>query len=602
MDPSLAITIGILAVAVGVFVSDTVRPDFVALSIIVVLALTEVLSPAEALAGFADPLVIMIAGLFVVSIALVNTGVASSVGRWLAVIAGGKEVTLLIAVMLASGIVSAFMSSTGTVAVMLPIVVAMAKRAKVSPSKLLIPLAFATLLGGMLTLIATPPNIVAAETLSSAGLPTFGFFSYTPVGIAFLLAGTVFMVVIGRKLLPADAPVSSAEDERLQLRAIREQYGFGDRVTRLIVPADATFLGETLRSLRLPERFDVQVLAVKDGAEYGRAVADVRLVAGMELLLQGEPSDVQRFLQEYFVTEAASETDVALLPEHFAFGEMLIRPRSKWIGHTLAQLDFRKRFRALVLGIQRGQETLTHDLANVPLQFGDSLLVKVSPLALELLQQEQEHAIMSGDAFGELPAKAAHKAPWALAILGAMLVLMAFSIVPLAIAVLLAVLALAATRTVSLTEAYQSIHWQTVVLIAGVLPLATALEKTGAIEVLVTWLTSTLGGFEPFVMFAGLYVATVVVTQLISNTATAVLLAPVALQVALALGASPAPFLMAVAAGASAVFISPISSPVNALVFAAGQYKVRDFVRVGLPLQLLILVVSLAVIPLLFPF
>lgn len=602
MGPELATTIGILVIAVIAFVSDKVRPDFVALSIIVLLPVTGVLSVEEALAGFADPLVIMIAGLFVVSISLVNTGVAGQAGRWLAHVAGGNEITLLVAVMIASGMISAFMSSTGTVAVMLPIVVAMAKRARVSPSKLLIPLAFATLLGGMLTLIATPPNIVAAETMTQAGLPAFGFFSYTPIGAAFLLIGIVFMVFIGRKLLPADAPLASADDDRLRVAAIRDQYGLSEHVTSIVVPAHAGVVGETLRTLRLPERFELQVVAIRRDGKYERAVADAAIEPGIELLLQGGDAAIEQFAAAYDLTTRRMSVPIAELPEHFAFGEMLITPRSEWAGKTLAELDFRKRFRALVIGIQRGPQTITTDLRDVRLQFGDSLLVKVSPLALTLLEAERHNAIMSGDAFGDLPASGANKAPWALGILAGMLALMVFSLVPLAVAVVLAVLALVATKTVTLDESYRAIHWQTVMLIAGVLPLATALEKTGAIELFVTWITGTLGGYPPFVMFAGVYIATVVVTQLISNTATAVLLAPVALNVALAMDANPAPFLMAIAAGASAVFISPISSPVNALVFAAGQYKVRDFVRVGLPLQIVILVVSLAVIPWLFPF
>lgn len=602
MNPELAITIGILAVAVIAFVSDKVRPDFVALAIIALLPITGVLSAEEALAGFADPLVIMIAGLFVVSISLVNTGVAAQAGRWLANVAGGNEITLLVAVMIASGVISAFMSSTGTVAVMLPIVVAMAKRARVSPSKLLIPLAFATLLGGMLTLIATPPNIVAAETMTQAGLHAFGFFSYTPIGIVFLAVGIVFMVFVGRKLLPAGAPLTSADDERLRLAEIQDQYGLGEHVTSIVIPANTALIGETLRSLRLPERFELQVVAVRQNEQFDRAVAGVTVQPGLELLLQGSSDAIDRFVQAYDLTARRVSVPLAQLPEHFAFGEMLITPRSEWAGKTLAELDFRKRFRALVIGIQRGAQTISTDLRDVPLQFGDSLLVKLSPLALALLETERHNAIMSGDAFGDLPARRAGKAPFALGILAGMLGLMVFSVVPLAVAVILAVLALVATRTVTLDESYRAIHWQTVVLIAGVLPLATALQKTGAIDVFVAWLTSTLGGYSPFVMFAGVYVATVLITQLISNTATAVLLAPVALNVALALGVNPAPFLMAIAAGASAVFISPISSPVNALVFAAGQYKVRDFVRVGLPLQLVILVVSLALIPWLFPF
>lgn len=602
MTPELALTLGILAVAVIAFVSDKVRPDFVALGIIAALPISGVLTIEEALAGFADPLVMMIAGLFVVSASLVNTGVAGQVGRWLAHVAGGNEITLLVAVMIASGVISAFMSSTGTVAVMLPIVVAMAKRARVSPSKLLIPLAFATLLGGMLTLIATPPNIVAAETMTQAGLPAFGFFSYTPIGAVFLITGVVFMVFIGRKLLPADAPLDSADDDRLRVAAIRDQYGLQEHVTSIVLPPNAAVLGETLRTLRLPERFELQVVAVRRAGQYERAVADVGMEAGLELLLQGTDTAIERFAAAYELTARPVSIPLAQLPEHFAFGEMLITPRSEWIGKTLASLDFRKRFRALVIGIQRGAQTITTDLRDVPLRFGDSLLVKVSPLALTLLEAERHNAIMSGDAFGDLPAKRAGKAPWALGILAGMLGVMVFSLVPLALAVILAVLALVATRTVTLDESYRAIHWQTVVLIAGVLPLATALQKTGAIDVFVTWLTGALGGYSPFVMFAGVYVATVLVTQLISNTATAVLLAPVALHAALAMEVNPAPFLMAIAAGASAVFISPISSPVNALVFAAGQYRVRDFVRVGVPLQVLILVVSLVLIPLLFPF
>ncbi len=609
----------ILAVTVALFVSDRIRLDLVALMSAAALTLSGILTPTQALAGFGDPLVVMIASLFVVSGAMFRTGVAERLGRWLGRVAGDGEGRIVLLVMLITALLSGIMSSTGTVAVMLPVVVALAWRARVSPSKLLIPLAFASLLGGMLTLIGTPPNVVVAELLSARGAEPFGFFAFTPVGAAILVVGIAFMVLVGRRWLPERAPANPDDRSvRIGLAELTDRYGLPARVFRLHLPPGQELEGARLGALRWPERYQVQVLAIDTEPEAVRArqrsrrhlerskrvAADTIVDRGDRLLVQGHTDQVHQLVRDLGLTlEVIEHLDERVMPANLGVVEVLPTPRSRWLDRTLRELHFRERFGVQVVGVQRGGAAIAEGLAELRLRFGDTLLVQGPRAAIDVLKREQGDAVVLAEPEnGGVAPEAARKAPIAIGIMVAMLVVMTAGLLPTVVVAGLAAIAMIATGCLSMEEAYRSMSWQSVVLIAGILPMATALEVTGGMGLVVDGLVATVGPYGPLAMLVGLFLLTSLASQVISNTATAVLLAPIAFEAASTLGVSPYPLLMTVALAASTSFATPVASPVNTLVLGVGQYRFGDFLRVGVALQLLVLVVVVFLVPLFFPF
>jgi len=615
----LVIVLVILAGALALFVTDRVRLDLVALLVVVSLALTGVLRPEQALAGFADPLVVMIAALFVVSGALVDTGLAAGVGAWIARVAGTGTVRLVAMLMLATAFLSAFMSSTGTVAIMLPIATRLAWRNRISPSLLLMPVAFAALVAGTLTIIATPPNLVASQTLADTGHGPLGFFALAPVGLVMLAVTGAYMLTVGLRLLPARAPAAPEGDDRqASLAQYAQRYGMDAHLRHLLITAGSPLAGQELASLAWPERYGVRVVAVdahpdavSAGLRSRREVGISRrigpgtvLEAGDRVLLQGDGDSLQNFAGEHDLDlqEVTGRTG-AVAPANLVFAELLLTPRSNWLDKTLAQLRFRDRYRTVVLAVQRGSERISGNLAHERLRFGDVLLVRGFPEAIELLRRERGDAVVLSEASaGEPPAPNAHRAPVAAAIVLVMLALMSLTSLPLVMVVLLAVLALVATGCIAPEQAYRSVQWPTVFLIAGMLPLATALTETGGVELAAAGLASLLGEAPPVVLLGGVFLFTVLVTQFLTNTTSAVLVAPIALQAAQTLGVSPVPLLVVVALGASCTFINPVSSPVTTLVLGPGRYRFSDVPRVGAPLLVLLTVVVLLLVPVFFPF
>jgi len=617
VDPDALTVFVILAVTIALFVSDRIRLDLVALMSAAALVLSGILTPNQALAGFGDPLVVMIASLFVVSGGMFRTGVAQRLGLWLGRVAGDGEARLILLIMLITAPLSAIMSSTGTVAVMLPVVVTLAWRARISPSKLLIPLAFASLLGGMLTLIGTAPNVVVAELLTSQGREPFGFFSFTPVGLAVFLVGVAFMVLVGRHWLPSRAPADpEARQEHVSLGELVDRYGLPARLFRLHLPAGHDLEGKSLGTLHWSDRRQVQVLAVDDEPEApwarqrARSRASKPVEAGTviehgdRLLVQGHPDHVHELGRELGLrVEALDHFDDDVMPRDLGVIEVLPTPRSRWLDHTLAELHFRERFRVQVVAVQRGGATVTEGLAQLRLRFGDTLLVQGPRAAIEALRREPADAVvLAAPEDTSVSRDAARKAPIAIAIMLGMLLAMTLGWTSTVMAAALAAIAMIITGCLSMEQAYRSMSWQSVVLIAGILPMATALQVTGGMQLVVDGVVAVVGPYGPLALLVGVFLLTSLASQVISNTATAVLVAPIAYQAAVTLGVSPYPLLMTVALAASTAFATPVASPVNTLVLGVGQYRFSDFLRVGVVMQLLALLVLTLVVPRLFPF
>lgn len=613
---AMTITFVTLAVAVVLFVSDRFRLEVVALAALLTLLLTGVLTTGEALAGFSDPVVVLIGALFLVGEGLSRTGVARSAGTLLARVGGDSEARLTAACVVTSALLSALMSSTGAVAVLIPVVAGLSRNAGISPSKLLMPLSFGSLLGGMLTLIGTPPNMVVSAALEAEGLEPFHFFSFTPPGLIMLIAGVVYLTGFGRRLLAPRARVpgqNGAEMDEIDHRPAVElidDYGLRRVTFAVRVGDDSPLVGQPLREEHLTDRYRLAVLDIRreDGITIleGPPTADSVIPARSYLLLRGNLPDVERACQELSLEQVDRE---ATLPEEGApelmAAEVLLTPRSRLIGQTLKGARFQDRYDVQVIGIRRLGRPIEGDLGDLRLRFGDALLVRGTPRRLRNLRARRSNLVVVTEAaglrpLGGRPASEERHAPKAILITAAMLIFMATGLLPVVTAALLAGLAMVATRCIKLPRAYSAINWESLILIACMLPMATAMEKTGGLELIVSGVVSGLGPLGSTGLMAGLFLITSLLSLVMSNTATSVLIAPVAIRAALALGASPHAFLMTVALAASTAFATPMASPTNTLVLVPGEYRFRDYVRLGVPLQVLVFVLTVLVVPLLF--
>jgi di/tricarboxylate transporter len=596
----------LVLVAVALFFSGRVRLDMTAALVIVALAVSGVLSPAEAVAGFGNPLVLLIAGLFVVSEGLSRTGVASWVGQRIVAVGGSNEARLMMLLMPVVAVLSAIMSSTAVVALFIPVVLTLAREAGLEPARLLMPLAIAALIGGMLTLIGTPPNLVVNRALIDGGLPGFAFFDFTLIGGVILVAAMAYMLLIGRRLLPGGKAIPP-QSGRKRLHELAEAFGIRDELRRLQVRPDSSLIGRTVSEVGLRRHHGLTVIALqRQGRLLGAllpVLKETRLQANDILVVAASEADIGACTDVLGLGDRGFPHGLQRrFRESFGAAEALVVPDSPLIGKTLQEANFRVHHQLNVLAIRRGDGPLATDFRQTRIASGDLLLVAGGWSDIERLAGPRNDLVLL-----QLPLEAAERtlyanqAPWAVLITLAMLGLMVTQITPNLVAVMLAAFAMVATRCVRMEEAYSSMNWQSLVLIAGMLPLADALEKTGGATQIVSLLTTVFRDMGPLAILAGLFLLTSLFSQFISNTATTVLVAPIALTLALELGYAPAPFLMTVAIAASTAFATPVASPVNVLVLAPGQYRFGDFVRVGVPLQLVALVVTILLVPRLFP-
>lgn len=614
MTTDIWLVTGILAATIFAFVLDRFRLDVVAFASMLSLLLSGILTPTEATAGFSNSLVLMIAGLFVVGGAILESGVAELVGNGLSRVGGTSTIRLTVTVMLVTALMSALMSSTGTVAVMLPVVLSLCRRAKVSPSKLLIPLAFAASLGGMLTLIGTPPNMVVNQELRGAGLEPFHFFSFAPAGLLMLCVGIVFMCTVGTRLLPAQ-PLSlgnvggegdgqSDEQRYVSRPELIHSYGVDGRISEVMIPIHSAFAKHTLRELDLRTKFQVSAIAVlkRDSRRpiAHRCNADTVLEAGDTLFIKSSREEAITNLIDKGCIKLVSTP--ATLPCGVHLAELIIPPRSDYVGKTVAEVGFNRRYGAMVLALHDGKQPIRTGTSNTPLNPGDTLLVSASTTALERLRKSRRNMLLVSVQEEQRATRLSPAARWIVAILLGMLVAMSTGIVANVTAVLVAAALMVFAGAFRGSSAYQSIHWESIVMIASIMPMATALEKTGAFDLLIDTLVESPGLTSPLMLLMLLFTITSLLSQAISNTATSLLVAPLAIDLAQRLDVSPYPLLMGVALAASTSFSTPMASPINALVTGAGGYRFFDFLKVGVPLQLLILVVTIAVVPILFPF
>ena len=633
----MTVTLIILVITVAMFIWGRVRADIVALTALAALLVLGILTPAEALAGFSSPIVIMMIGLFVVGGAIMQTGLAKLTGNKLMALSRGNETITFLLVMLVTSFIGAFVSNTGTVALMMPIIMSIAAGSGMQSSRFLMPLAFAGSLGGMLTLIGTPPNLVIDEVLTAAGYQPLAFFSFFPVGIIVIAIGIIVLMPLS-KIFLSKSQGSKKKKNAKSLDDLVDEYRLLDNLHRYIVPSSRTsaardengnqldIVGKTLKELSIQKKYGVSIIEIRNekksrlglvkDVNQNMAKSSSTIQVHDTLYIIGDEQKMQRFAQDYGLRKMK---DVKIDFYDLGLTEIVVMPTSNFVGLRIGEANLRKRFGINVLGVKRGSsssssseggrggsEYITDNLIAAKLHVGDMLLVQGEWTNLAHLTADTTNWVVL-----DQPEKTAdkvlldYKAPVAAAIMLLMIAMMVFDFIPVApvTAVIIAgLLTVFAGCFRNVEAAYKTINWESIVLIAAMMPMSTALEKTGASALVSQGLVDSLGSMGPTALLAGIYFTTSLMTMFISNTATAVLMAPIALVAAQQVGVSPYSFLFAVTLGASMCFASPFSTPPNALVMKAGGYTFMDYVKVGLPLQIIIGVVMTFVLPLLFPY
>ncbi len=617
-------TLIILALSMIFFIHGKIRADIVALCALVLLMVFDILTPDEALSGFSNSVVIMMIGLFVVGGAIFKTGLAKMISSKLLQLAGTSELKLLVLIMVVTASIGAFVSNTGTVALMLPIVVSMATGAGINPSRLLMPLAFASSLG-IATLISTPPNLVVDGALRDAGYQGLSFFSFTPIGIVCLLVGILMMIPLSKWFLnkKESKPNKKSTNGRTQSEIIK-RYQLFENLFRICVTKDSPICNHSLQELNITQNYNITILEIRrKSSTTGRFMKTVdQKLAGPDTEIQendilyvfGSFERIEHFVNEnkleltaITVSEFSGDSsNEKLSVRQIGVAEVLILDESSLVNKTVKESGFRDDYSINILGIERRGEYILQDIKDIKIHSGDLLLVQGSWDDITRLSKNQTDWVVLGQPLEEA-AKITldYKAPVAAGIMLLMVISMVFDFIPIpgVAAVIIAAILMVLTGCFrNVEEAYKTINWESIVLIGAMLPMSLALQKTGVSTFISEQLVSQLGQHSPMLLLAGVYLTTSLLTFFISNTATAVLLAPIAMQSAEAMNVSPYPYLFAVAVSASMCFASPFSTPPNALVMTAGKYTFMDYVKVGLPLQIVMAIIMILFLPLLYPF
>lgn len=630
MNPS-TYTFLILGLTISFFVWGKIRSDLIAIISMLALFVGGVLSPSQALSGFSNSTVVMIAALFVIGEGLSRTGITSWLSKQVIDFAGESTARILIVLMVGTAVLSAFISNTGTVATLLPATIAIAWSVNSLPSKLLIPLAYAANTGGLLTLTGTPPNIVVSDALTNAGFTPFGFFEYAYIGFPLLVVTIFYMIFIGQKLLPENQMNNKPENLDSSMEGIADSFSLDGKLFLAHIDEGSKIFNQTLGEAALGRDYTVSVLRInRDESPLERTLDQKqrrrRALRGLRndisedlpskhtvikdrdvLLLKGSAAAVQKaseelaFLVEEIDVEKERVSDI-LVSSGVGVAEVLITPRSVYVGKKIQEVDVSRRYGVQVLSILRGGEVITRKTAK--LRFGDALLVRGAWAKIEQLRAQRTNFTIVGspDDLSRQVVSLNWRAIIAAISLIGMVVMMVTGIVPTVIATLIAAVVMVLSGCLDMNQAYKSIGWQSVVLIAAMIPLSIALDVTGGAELIANGLVDTLGAINPLVLMAGVFLLTSAFSQMINNTATAVLMAPIVLQAASVSGLSPYPLLITVSISASTAFLTPVGTTTNLMVMTPGGYSFNDYLKVGTPLMLIFLAVSLVLVPIIWPF
>lgn len=593
MTVEIALVYGLVVLALVLFAHERLPVDAVAIGILVTLAITGLVSPSEALSGFSNVATVTVAAMFILSAGLRRTGALTEVGTQLARLGQRNQLLAISVMMVVVAVVSMFINNTAAVAIFIPVVIDLAHRMDVSPSRLLIPLSFASMFGGVSTLIGTSTNLLVDAIAGERGIERFGMFELTPLGAALFVIGFVYLLFVHRRIPDR----RSADDEDLT-----ERFDVGSYLARIELQSGGPAVGTALADAALSREYDLEVVDVERNRE---------TTAGTEGTLVLAPGDVLRVRGSVDALRRASASDgivlveatgqrkldAAIKTEHETLVEAVLAPDSALDGHTVEEIDLAARHGAQALGLRHAGE-LRHDLPRRRLRSGDTLLLKIDRDRLPNLRDDEDFIIVSEVETEELRTD---RMPFAITIVGAVVLLAATGTLPIVAAAIAGALGMVAVGALRGEEAYEAINWKVIMLLAGVIPLGTALETSGGAELLADLIVAHLSGLGPVAVLGGLFLTTQLVTSVISNNASAVLFAPIAINAAHGLGVDPRPFLFAVTVAASMSFLTPVGYQTNTMIYGPGQYRFSDFLRFGGPLTLLVAVVATLLIPQLWP-
>lgn len=619
----MTITLIILFITSALFLWGKLRSDLVSLMALVALTISGVLSTNEALAGFSNPIVLMLAGLFVISGAIAQTGLAKTLSTKLLQTAGDNELKLFILTMILAAVLGSFMSNAGTATLLLPIVFSMTREANLSARRFLMPMAFAASMGGMMTLIGTPPVLIVSTTLVEYGYPELGFFTVLPIGIILLIVGLFFLWNSSKILTRNEKRQSSGFGEAKSPTDLIREYQLADNLFRIKMNPTSPMVGHELHKLNITQTYNISIIEIRrtsqgtssmflKSVQHRLAEADTILSGDDIIYVAGAFENVKRFTAEnnlLLIDTTQAEVNKKSIMQEMKFddigvAEAVVLSSSKLINKPVKESGFRNKYGVNILGIKRKNNYIFNNVQHEKMQSGDSLLIQGTWPNIDELDNEESNLVVIGKPTEEATkVTIAHKATTAAVLLIAMVSSILFKLLEPVVAISAAAILMIITGCFrNIEAAYNSIRWQTVIFFAAMIPMATAMDKTGAFKVITDVLISTFEGYGPYVVLAAFYFAALLITTFVSNATSAILFAPIAIQTAQEMNISPYPFLFAVATASVMCLASPYASSTNSIVMSPGGYSFSDFIKVGLPLQLIYMILMIFVLPLLFPF
>jgi di/tricarboxylate transporter len=591
MSFEMIVVFGLVVLAMGLFISERLSFDMVALLVMSILMLSGILTPREGLSGFSNPATITIAAMFVISDGIKKTGALESIGNYFSRLGRYNYWTALAVMMLIIAVISAFINNTSAVVIFIPIIMSTAAKMKVSPSKLLMPLSFASMFGGVCTLVGTSTNILVSSIAESRGLEPFTMFEFTRLGIIFLAAGFIFMFAIGIRLIPA----------RRKETSLTESFNMNEYLTDIVLKKGFKHLGKKIDEIKKDWDLDLEVVRVFRKGESTASRESEMVEVGDVLRIRGNPKEIDKLLEteDISIKPAENWEDANLKEGNYALVEGVIAPDSSLESRKIKDIDFARKYGAVVLGVRKKGEVLQKEIEEVRLSGGDSLLLTVHYDQLQHIKNEPSFVMVSDI---EVFIKRRKKMPVAVLILAAVIGLAALKLVPLVSAAVGGVVLMVLTRCITAAEVYRAINWKIIFLLGGVIPLGIAMDRSGAADLISKGILNVAGDMGPHAVLAGFFLVTMILTEMISNQATAALLAPIAIQAAHTLNVNPHPFLLGITFAASLSFMTPIGYQTNTLVYGPGHYKFTDYTRVGIWLNILFWTISTLMIPILWEF
>lgn len=591
MTFDIALVLIVLVAAVILFVTELVSVELVSLLAMVVLVLSGVISAEQGLDGFSNEATITIAAMFILSAGLFRTGAVNVIGELMAKVGRHSFWLSLLAFMVVSGIVSAFINNTAVVAIFLPVALSAAQSMKVSPSKLLMPLSYASIFGGCCTLIGTSTNIIVSSIAQEQTGQALGMFDFAPVGLVMFAAGLLYMMTLGVRMIPERRPVGE----------LLASFGSSDYITEIIFPTGSPYIGMAYSDIDILNDTDAEIIELLRNGSALHTRARIQVQHGDILRIRCSTAAINTIREKagVMLRPEFKLADAAAASEDHALVEAVVAPYSILEGRSLKDINFKERFSAIVLALRHRGTLIKTRLGRTTLRSGDALLIQVPKQDIQELRENNAFVVVSETG---IPSFRRSKVVPALFIIAGVITVSAGEILPISIAAIIGCMLMVFTGCLSLQDAYSAIEWEVVLLLAGTLSLGVALESSGAAALLAGFLEHTLGDQGPVALLAVLYIVTLVLTEAMSNNATAALLTPIAIVSARSLELSPTPFIMAVALAASLAFMSPIGYQTHLMVYTPGRYRFIDFIKVGTPLNLLFWILSVVLIPVFFPF